>query len=384
MFPALGRHVTIVSVAASVVALAMPAAAAAQEVCPGTNAPSVLSVSPDTPLDEMFTNYGNSGRGWTGADSTFSTRLPDGTELWMFSDTFLEPITPPTRPEDALLVHNTFVRQRGPWLTTLYGGTRSAPDSLITPAANGDWFWLGDGHVSGSTLEVPVTQWHKTGTGEFDFAWVGNALASFSTRDLYGPPATTPLPSSADIEWGSWVARNGPYTYIYGVEDLGANKYMHVARVRGTSLTGTWRYYAGGNPERDTSWSASEAQSARVMDYVANEYSVQRLNERLYMLTTMDTSVPFSAQMVAYFACTPAGPFVDETPLYTTPEAGPYGTYGNPNIYTYNAHVHPELSTAADLVVSYNVNSLDSTIGGDLYKDVSIYRPRFIDIKLSR
>ena len=39
--------------------------------------------------------------------------------------------------------------------------------------------------------------------------------------------------------------------------------------------------------------------------------------------------------------------------------------------------------TTLDLIVSYNVNSLDATIGGDVYKDVSIYRARFLDVKLA-
>ena len=85
---------------------------------------------------------------------------------------------------------------------------------------------------------------------------------------------------------------------------------------------------------------------------------------------------------MAYFSTSPTGPFTNKTPLYTTPETGASGSYGNPNVITYNAHVHPELSTANRLVISYNVNSLDSTIGGDLYRDVSIYRPRFIDVTL--
>jgi len=177
------------------------------------------------------------------------------------------------------------------------------------------------------------------------------------------------------IEWGSWVRHDTSYTYIYGVEDLGANKYLHIARVSGTDLAGTWSYYVGGDPTLAASWSSTESASVRVLDGVANEYSVHKLTSGLYMLTTMDTTAAFSAQLEAYFSCTPTGPFVDETLLYTTPESGPYGSYGNGNVYTYNAHVHVELSTSSKLVISYNVNSLDATVGGDVYRDVSIYRP---------
>jgi hypothetical protein len=378
----MGKPGMAAAVALAALAVTFPGSAAAAQVCAGTDAPTVASVGTDAALSSTFTSYGNSGDGWTGADSTYSARLPDGGELWMFSDTFLEPITPPTRPTSALLVNNSFVRQEASTIGTIVGGTPGAPDSLVRPAADGHWYWIGAGTVSGSTLELPLLEWQRTGTGAFDFAWVRNALARFPTSNLHARPAISSLPSSTGIEWGSWVAHEGPYTYVYGVEDLGAEKYMHIARIFGHSLTGTWRYYRGGDPALPGSWSSTESDSVRVMDHVANEYSVHRLRDGLYMLTTMDTSVAFSAEMVAYFACAPTGPFVARTTLYTTPETGPFGSYGNGNVYTYNAHVHTELSTSRQLVISYNVNSLDTTIGGDVYKDVSIYRPRFIDVRL--
>ena len=42
------------------------------------------------------------------------------------------------------------------------------------------------------------------------------------------------------------------------------------------------------------------------------------------------------------------------------------------------ATAHPELSRPGSLVISYNVNSFVNT---DHYKDVTIYRPRFVDLK---
>ena len=65
-------------------------------------------------------------------------------------------------------------------------------------------------------------------------------------------------------------------------------------------------------------------------------------------------------------------------------EVGAAGSYGDPDVFAYNAHVHPELSNDRHLLVTYNVNSFDNV--GDVYDDVTIYRPRFIDvaIKLSR
>src|SRR5438093_11757899 len=92
------RRAAWVAVALALGTAAGTARAAGPQVCVGVPAPTVSRVATDTALSTMFTSYGNSGDGWTGADSTWSAKLPDGRELWMFSDTFLEPITPPTRP----------------------------------------------------------------------------------------------------------------------------------------------------------------------------------------------------------------------------------------------------------------------------------------------
>ncbi len=364
------------------VALAAPGSAAAAEACPGTNAPAVAGAAPNAELNAQFTAYGNSGDGWTGGDSTYSAALHDGRQLWMFSDTPLPPITPPTRPTTTQLVNQSFVVQDGDEMSTVLGGTDAAPDHLVTPETPGNWYWLGAGTTWGGKLELPLIEFRKTGPGAWDLAWTANALATFNTNRLDKAPKVTPLPSSAGIMWSGWVERDGSDTYIYGVEDLGADKYLHIARTAG-SLRGQWQYYTGGDPDERSSWSRDEADSVRVMNHVSNEHSVHKLRDGLYMLTTMDTSVPFSAEIVAYFSCSPTGPFTNRTTLYTAPETGLFGTYGDPDIYSYNAHAHPELSSETNVVISYNVNTFDTSIGGDFYRDVSIYRPRFIDVQLT-
>lgn len=340
--------------------------------------PTVVSAVPDQALNARFTAYGNSGAGWTGADSTWSARLPGGRELFLFSDTFLGPITPPTRPTTAPLVHNSFVQiDAHGRMSTILGGTREHPDSLLIPPDPAHWYWLGAGTYLGGVLQVPLTEWRSTGPGAFDLALVGSSLARFSPNDLRHPLSVTELPRELGVEWGQWVLPQGPWTYVYGVEDKGLDKYLHIARVRGTDLRAPWQFFTG------SGWSASETDSVRVMDFVAPELSIHQLRPGLYMLTTLDGTEVFSNHLVAYFGTSPTGPFTNKTALYTTPETGLFGSYGNPNVVTYNAHVHTELSTPDRLVISYNVNSLDSTIGGDLYRDVSIYRPRFIDVTLA-
>ncbi|MFF3343590.1 hypothetical protein [Streptomyces flavidovirens] len=63
------------------------------------------------------------------------------------------------------------------------------------------------------------------------------------------------------------------------------------------------------------------------------------------------------------------------------PETGLWGTYGDENIFAYNAHIHPQLnSDGTHFTFSYNVNSFDNRVSeeGSHYKDPSIYKPRWV------
>jgi len=343
----------------------------------GQVAPVFLGSAPLTCLETALTDYANSGSGWTGGDSTWSASLPDGRELFAFSDTFLGPITAPTRPADAAFVHNSFViRDAGGRWFTITGWTGDRPAALIAPADPTHWFWLGAVTYIGGALQVPLTEWRSTGPGPLDFALVGSSLARFDAGDLGAPSSITPLPRSRDIQWGQWVQPDVGWTYVYGVEAHGDDKYLHVARVAGDDLRQAFSFWTGGG------WSSSESDSVRVTDGISAELSVHRLRDGIYMLTTMQGGRGFSDRLVGRFGPSPMGPFGPATMLYRTPESGSSGLYHDADVYTYNAHVHPEYSTSTRLVISYDVNSVDTAPGRGVYRDVSIYRPRFIVVSL--
>ena len=367
----------VAAVAAGTIAVglfAAPAGAAPAGAAPtgasagtGSSTPSApTGATVDRRLTDRFEHYGDTAGKWTGADSAYSVPLPGGGVAWLYSDPFLGSVNPDhSRPADSPFVHNSIVVDRGGRMTTYTGGTASAPQSLVTVAGGDeqqDWYWFGDGTVEGSHLRVMLLHFRKTGTGVFDFAYVGSAVASFSlpTMRLDGG-VTRP---EGTVEWGSATLEQGPWTYVYGVEDLQSTKYMHVARVRTNGLTrAPWQFWTG------SGWSADESVSARVMGGVANEYSVTRFQGG-YALVTGDSTEILSPHIVLYRSASPTGPFTQKTLLYTTPE-----TAGN--VFTYNAKAHPELSRPGSLLVTYNVNSFDTA---DVYRDVDNYRPRYIDV----
>ncbi|MGW0231640.1 DUF4185 domain-containing protein [Actinopolymorpha singaporensis] len=357
-----------------------PSAAAPSAAGPGTAHCSLTGrhwtaqARVDRARTERFAAYGNSGVGWTGGDSTYSVPLPAHRTAWLFSDTFWGPVNADlSRPTTVPFLNNSFVVERGGDLRTVAGGTPEAPDSLVPPDEPGTWNWLGAGQATPASLDVMFLEFGRTGSGPLDFAWRENKLGRFDP-DTLRPREVVPMPSAAGVQWASWLLRSGGFTYVYGVEDLGLTKYMHLARVRGTDLaSGRWEYWTG------SSWSPTETDSARVMPGVANEYSVSRWHDG-YLLVTHDTRELFSSRILAYVGCSPTGPFTEAATLYTTPETGAAGSYADADIFTYNAHEHPDLRHGDRLLVTYNVNSLDPN--ADLYDDVTIYRPRFVEVTL--
>ncbi|TDB69895.1 fibronectin type III domain-containing protein [Micromonospora sp. KC721] len=320
-----------------------------------------------TRLTALFDHYGDTSGTWTGADRTTSVRLPDGRLLWLFSDTFLGPVASDgSRPRAAPFVHNSAIVQHGDQLReTRHGGTAENPRPLI-PAPAGEFFWIGDAQVVGDTLQVLVNRYRRTGASPLDHALLGTALANFALPTLT-PTAVRPLPLDARIAWGSTLLRDGGHTYIYGTEAAGEAKFAHVARVRGDDLDGAWEFWTG------ASWDTNQHASARVLSGVGTAYGVQRIDGR-YVLVTHENNLVFSADLVAYTAGSPTGPFDGPDYLHRAPETAA-------GHLVYDADLHPDLARPGKLLVSYNVNNVDDAV---TYADAGVYRPRFVEVDWPR
>lgn len=372
------RVVAPIAVATVVCSMAVASPAMAESTTPPVCTLVDSSISATAAIDQErtaeFAAYGNSGAGWTGGDSTYSLPLADGRQAWFFSDTFLGPVDADLgRPLSTRFLNNSIVVEDGGVLTTVTGGTPAAPESIIGPTPNGDWHWLGDPQLTKTgDVQIPLLQFEKFGPGMWDFGWKSNRLATLD-RETLTLESISELPSSAGINWGSWTEGDGNTTYVYGIKDVEGVRSAFVARVQGGDLAKHWKFWDG---ER---WAPREVDAVPVASFVANEFSVAPYRDG-YLMVTQDTSEIFSTRIVAQVACSPTGPFQFAAELYRTPETGLFGSYGNPNIFTYNAHEHPENRDGDSLLVTYNVNSFEPD---DLYDDVTIYRPRFIDVQLS-
>ncbi|MEV5583900.1 DUF4185 domain-containing protein [Streptomyces parvus] len=368
----------------------LPQKAHAPQSC-ALRTPSVTNVKkPASPQGDFLDYAKSTPSGWTGGDSTYSVKLPDGRILWMFSDTFIGPLNPDgTRPTNAPFVNNSFVIQDGSSLSTVTGGTATDPKSIMPPSAPDHWFWLGGGHIitrgSAKYLQVIFHEWHRFGADAWDFAHKRNVLATFSLSDLTKPMSQEVLPSTANIQWGAGItsssASGDGYTYVYGVDEAGYRKKMHLARVKGNDLSGIWEFFNKG----DNRWVIDERQSDAVHTGVANEYSVTPWNGQ-FVLLTQDSNEAFSAQVNIFVACDPAGPFTNPTHVYTMSETGPWGNYADGSVFSYNAHMHTSLNRSGnEFTFSYNVNSMDNRVEPDAahYRDPSIYKPRWVSFSMN-
>ncbi|MEH1058982.1 fibronectin type III domain-containing protein [Micromonospora sp. CPCC 206171] len=319
-------------------------------------------------LTALFDSYGDTSGRWTGADRTTSVRLPDGRLLWLFSDTFLGPVNPDgSRPRTAPFVNNSAVVQHADGLDeTLHGGTPDEPRALIPAPSPGEFHWIGDAQVVGDTLQVLANRYRRTGAGPLDHTLLGTSLATFALPALT-PTGVRPLPLDARISWGSSLLRDDGHTYVYGTEAAGQSKFAHLARVRGDDLGGPWEFWTGGG------WSTDGRASARVLSGVGTAYGVQRVDGR-YVLVTHENNLVFSADLVAYSAATPTGPFDGPDYLYRAPETAA-------GHLVYDADLHPELARPGKLLVSYNVNDVDDAV---TYADAGVYRPRFVEVDWPR
>lgn len=317
-------------------------------------------------LHEMFRAYGDSGVGWTGADGSYSVPLPDGRTAWLYSDTFLGPVNPDgSRPSGTPFINNSIVVQDGTSLTTIYDDEHIQPLAAIQPDPPGGHYWMGDGTVEGDALKVFVYRFASAPI-PFGFQQVATDLATLSLPSLtltgiqHLPFGFIPAAGSGPVTYGNALLETPAFTYVFGVEDLHVEKYLHVARATAGDVGGSWEFWDG------SAWTSNPLTSARLLAGVSNEMSVQRAGDG-YVLVSQA-----GAQVRASVAPAPEGPWSAHRVLYTTPEA-------QGSMFTYNAKAHPQLSDADTLLVTYNVNT---TNAADLYADVHLYRPRFVELPM--
>ncbi len=343
--------------------------------------------------------------GWFGADGIFAIPLngvdnlqksPTKTML-IFSDTMLGEIKGNELQPGYRMIHNSvaMLNNRQPiednieffWKRSKKGN----PLSIFIPKTKnskpGEYYWLGDGFVNkdlNNATYIFAYRVKTIATGSMGFSEVGNVLIKLPAGS--SPPFAdqrqmdTPLffSGKTESETGAFGAAvyvnttnagaNNPdgYVYVYGVK--GKNKEVVVARVKSKLFEkfNEWRFWDG------LQWDKDMSKVAAIADRASNELSISQLPDGRYVMVFQVDEI--SEIIGMRIGTTPFGPFGPIIKIWDCKDA-----IQKKEFIVYNAKAHPALSNSGELIISYNVNSLD--FWNDVKSYPNLYRPRFIRVK---
>nr|WP_294947565.1 DUF4185 domain-containing protein [uncultured Mucilaginibacter sp.] len=343
-------------------------------------------------------------KGWFGGDGIYTIPL-NGAEgkyaagkdkiLFIFSDSMIGEIKNNTMAPGYKMIHNSVAildgnkpvadKMKFYWDADANGNAEPifVPKTPKTDSA--DYYWLGDGFVNQANRATYIFGYRvrNVGSGPFGFREVGNTLIKIPVGSK--PPYNdlkqmdTPLyltDGKDDIgSFGAGVyvntkAAGAPkpdgYIYTYGVRGMVKN--LLVARVQPKDFENfsKWTYWDG------NAWVSDINKAANVTDGVSNELSVSTLPDGRYALVFQQGGMSTTVGM--RIGASPAGPFGPVIKLWDSKADLVEKTF-----VVYNAKAHPSLSKPGELIISYNINSLEFI--KDLNVHPNLYRPRFIRVK---
>jgi hypothetical protein len=314
--------------------------------------------------------------------------------LFIFSDSMIGEVTDSTMLPGYKMIHNSVAYLEGnrPDQNKMQfywdKDARGKPESIFIPhtpqTKPGDYFWLGDGFYNQATHATYIFGYrvHNVSQDAFGFREVGNVLIKLSENSQ--PPfrnqqqMDTPFYFEENKDIGSYgagifvnTAQSGAkypdgYIYVYGV--IGLAKKLVVARVLPAQFEhfDQWKFWDG------KAWVKDMHQAAPVTDKVSNELSLTELPDGRYALIFQEGGMSLTVGM--RIGASPKGPFGPIIKLWDCSKDLEEKTY-----LVYNAKAHPGLSAPGELLITYNVNSLEFI--KDLNKHPQLYRPRFIRVK---
>ena len=261
-------------------------------------------------------------------------------------------------------------------------GQASSNDSVsnLHPNELSSRLWLQDGIVLNQNLyifpilvkdEADLFKVHNVGLIKAPIT--SNETIDYDQATYLNTPLQVQTEDGGIIYFGAGLLNNvnrDGYIYIYGYKDMkgvSIKRSLVVGRFKAEDIENfnEWTFYNGEAFVHDIN------QISTLIDKVSTELSVTYINEGIYvgkyMLVVMENT---NSGIISYaIADSPYGPFGDYQKIFETIEH----TYLR-SAFTYNAKMHPALSSPGEYLISYNVNT--SQVGA--LSDARIYYPRFI------
>jgi hypothetical protein len=338
---------------------------------------TIPTATVDASLDSVIADQ--TGPGWVGGDATYSTQLPDGDEAFVFSDTLLGTAQPSGVTQLSAFIHSSELVGKVPDLEGNFGGTTSAPQTLIPDTTDpGDQWQVSATYVENDDQLVFVNEYTQAASSSAIDQFTGHSGIAIFSIQPDGMPAFDSvdlLPSDPTTQWGTSVTQNGGYTYIFGADFSPTNNQvfygMKVARVAlGSSLiTGAWQYWDGAQ------WVSGEQNAVPVSTTASLTGVTAQQGESGYVAVSIPVIVWDNKAVDLSYACSPTGPWSTPVPVYTIPQVSQFK-----DEIAYIPTFHPELSTNG-LVISYNIDSLDGL--SPLEANIHLYQPQFLELSNS-
>jgi hypothetical protein len=309
-----------------------------------------------------------------GGDATYSTKLPDGRESFVFSDTLIGTAQPDGTAEITGMANSSELVGVLPRLTPDYEGTYDAPSSLIPDDAPRPAEWNAFATYTLGLDQMIFLNQFSGPNGILTLSYTGrSAIAVMSLHGGRMPTLSSvvPLPNDLATEWGQATVQSGGFLFVYGATREPAHQTvegMKVARVRLVDSldVAAWQYWNGSDWVSDETAATVVPTDNLLTGVMPNPDGIGYIGVSIPDGVINDTTVDLS------YADAPQGPWTAPAPVYTIPELRQY-----PGEIAYSPTFHPELSpNGNDVVVSYNID----TTGGFpvLLQDVHSYQPRFL------
>ncbi len=343
----------------------------------GNNETNKSSSSDKVYVEEYYTSlFDREKEGFTGGDGTYSVELSDGSTAWIFGDTFLGGVNPDGSRirQVPMYIRNSVVIQDGDSLRTLYSTLDGMDASFaVHPAVlkgegeltpDSIWFWPGDAYIENGDMYFFLSEFIQADTGMWGFQWEETWLAIYDLPELEQKEIISlPQGRKSGVHLGHAVYPGNQFTYVYGAKD----GMPHVARYPAGNYEGQWEYFNGKD------WSNEPEEIKAMVDYSGSEQFSVFEYENLYVMVNQAGNL--SDEIYSFTSATPYGPWGNKAMLYKTPIPDT-----TKNLFTYNAVAHPHLIENGQLLVSYNMNSMELD---DHFKNADIYRPRFIRVPMA-
>ncbi|MDQ0109743.1 hypothetical protein J2T02_004888 [Chitinophaga terrae (ex Kim and Jung 2007)] len=334
------------------------------EYIPNGGWASGIQVFKDLRYNAYLTRYS----GWNGGDGCYSLLLPGNNVLWTFQDSFFGDIDN-NRSRDGNI--NAFRRNAGilqqnmstSSFVQLNSGTGNNSQTWIqydNLASNDDkeLYWPGDAQVHGSTVQVLLSHLKYNTSGGLDHP--GTDLAILSLPSLTLTQVIKNKFVGNTTYDGGLLTNDDGYTYMYGSTDNG----VAVARAASNDLTQPWQFYTS------SGWQNTPDNTVIIPERASIPNVFKSGNK--YYFVTQNPNIYLSKDIYIYESASPIGPWTNKRVLYLEPVI--------PDVLTYNASLHQELSREGELVLSYNTNPFDFWDNFNEPGSADKYRPYFVRI----